>query len=79
MKFLKEEDEENIAWIKEVVKSFLLIFVLTTITLGWLYIAFLFIFNSLGSELTFSLKFLLGISMIFSVIGFLIHFDDEIS
>ena len=74
MKFLKEEE---IKALKEMVKSFALVFMLVIVVLGWFYIAILLILNALDFELIFSFKFLLGSSMISSVIVALISICEE--
>lgn len=76
MKFLKEEDRERI---KKMIKSFVFIFLLVVVVLGWFYVAILLILNALDFELIFSFKFLLGSSMISSTIVVLISISEEVS
>lgn len=73
MKFLKRIGDKE----KEAFKLFLVTLAITTVILGWCYVAFLFILGALDFDLVFDLKFLLGVSMIVSAFAFVCDFDDK--
>ena len=73
MKFLKRIGQKE----KEIIKSFLVILAITTVVVGWCYVAFLFILGAFDFDLVFDLKFLLGVSMVVSVFVLVCSFDNE--
>lgn len=73
MKFLKKIGDKE----KEALKLFLAILAVTTVILGWCYVAFLLILGALDFDLVFDLKFLLGVSMIVSAFVFVCSLDDK--
>ena len=62
---------------KDRIKLFIILFVVSFILLGWFYVSFLLIINSVGESLVFSFKFLLGSTMLISIFMFLIDLSDK--
>jgi hypothetical protein len=73
MKFLEKISESD----KEIIKTFIYISVGVFFLLSWFYVAALFALNAIGMNWTFNFKFLIGLSMLFSMLIFLTTIEEK--